>query len=283
MPYVKMVIKVPEDYQEALIAELAEMDFDGFETGDDFVAAYIEQKLLSDVYREQIEILLSAYPGDGYVESEEVLEDQNWNEQWEAGIQPQEVGLFFIKPTWSDAAKPDGTILLEIDPKMSFGTGYHETTRLMLRFLPEVIKQGQRILDAGTGSGILSIASIKLGASHVLGYDIDEWSHRNAEENILLNDTDKSVEIRKGTDAVIPEDELYDVVLANINRNIIEDQFERWVEHLRPRGDLILSGLLVSDQEAIEKLAEKHRLTQHKVKRENEWVALWYKVPESQG
>ena len=277
MAYVKLVITVPDDYQEALIAELAEMEFEGFEQGDGYVAAYIEQKLLSDVYREQIEMLLMAYPGEGHVESEEVLEDQNWNEQWEASIQPQHIGTFFIKPTWSTAGTPEDSILLEIDPKMSFGTGYHETTRLMLHLIPEVIKPGAEVLDAGTGTGVLSIASIKCGASYALGYDIDEWSYNNARENIYLNGTGESIEILQGTDAVIPAGKQFDVVLANINRNIIIDQFEGWLNHIKPGGDLVLSGLMINDQESIERLAGNHHLTPYRITREAEWIAMWFK------
>ena len=276
MPYLKLVLALNDDYHEAMIAELAEMDFEGFEEQDGFLIAYIDQVNMSDVNREHIEMLLSSYPGNGYVESEQVLDDQNWNESWEATIQPQNIGKFFVRPTWSDEQPAADSILLEIDPKMSFGTGYHETTRLMLRFLPKVIKGGEEVLDAGTGTGILCIASLKLGANYAFGYDIDEWSYQNALENAYINSVADNMEIRRGSFDVIPTDKLFDVIVANINRNIIEEQLPEWTPFLKDDGQLVLSGLLATDQDSIVAQAKRLGLQLRQKKRENEWVALHF-------
>lgn len=274
MKYIKLVITVSEKYQESLIAELFDLDFDTFEQQDDKIITYIEKERFTVGDREHIEKLLAVYPGEGYIQSEEVVADQNWNETWEQTIQPQLIGHFFVKPTWSKATAPEGCIPLEIDPKMAFGTGYHESTRLMLHLLPDVVSQGDGVLDAGTGTGILSIASVKLGASQVLAFDIDRWSVTNTEENILLNDTAGKVMVKKGSEEVIPEQAPYDVVLANINRNTIFEMLPALVNALKKGGDILFSGLLESDKDEVVAKMESHPLILRSIIRENEWIAL---------
>lgn len=275
MKYIKLVIAVSEKYQESLIAELFDLDFDMFEQQNDKIITYVEKERFTVGDREHIERLLAAYPGEGYIQSEEVVADQNWNEQWEQTIQAQQIGRFFVKPTWSGAATPEGCILLEIDPKMAFGTGYHETTRLMLHLLPDVINQGDSVLDAGTGTGILSIASVKLGAESVFAFDVDQWSIANTEENILLNDTAGKITVKKGSEKVIPGQASYDVVLANIERNTILGMLPRLVEVLKKGGAILLSGLLESDREDMVAKLESYPLTLETIRRENEWIALY--------
>lgn len=273
MKYIKLVIEVADRYQENLIAELFDMDFDGFEQRDDQIVTYITKENFGISDRERIDQLLAAYPGNGFVKSEEVVADQNWNEQWEETIRAQEVGRFFIKPTWVADATPEDKILLEIDPKMSFGTGYHETTRLMLQLLPKVVQEGDTIVDAGTGTGILSIASIKLGAKYALAFDIDEWSISNTKENILLNDVADFMTVKKGSADVIPEGEQADIVMANIERNTILEILSELERALKPQGMLLLSGLLQSDRQAIlGQLQDDFEIVE--IIQENEWIAI---------
>lgn len=273
MKYLKLVIQIADKYQESLIAELFDMDFDGFEQRDDQIITYIQKEHFGISDREHIDMLLAAYPGDGFIESEEVVADQNWNQQWEETIKAQTVGKFFIKPTWSQETVPEDKILLEIDPKMSFGTGYHETTRLILGLLPNVISDDDFVIDAGTGTGILSIAAIKLGARRAFAFDIDEWSISNTEENILLNDVSETIEIKKGSSEVISEDMQAEVVLANIEHNTILKILSDLKHALRPGGTLILSGLLVSDKPALLKaLGDEFEIVD--IPQENEWIAI---------
>jgi len=196
--YITLTISIPFDYQEFLIAELLDMDFDGFEQDDEQLKAIIPQHRYSDVTREEVEEWLSLQPYPANIISEQTDEERNWNEEWERSIRPLVIGDFFVKPTWVNESIPEGKTLLEIDPKMAFGTGYHETTRLMLRLLPSVIQKKDEVLDVGTGTGILSIASIKLGAKSAFGFDIDEWSRNNAWENALINKVEKSFQIEEG-------------------------------------------------------------------------------------
>ncbi|MDZ7680408.1 MAG: 50S ribosomal protein L11 methyltransferase [Fodinibius sp.] len=273
MKYIKLVIEIADEYQESLIAELFDMDFDGFEQRDNEIITYITKENFGINDRERIDQLLAAYPGDGFIQSEEVVADQNWNEQWEETIKAQEVGQFFIRPTWVQTETPKGKQLLEIDPKMSFGTGYHETTRLMLRMLPKIIEQDARFVDAGTGTGILSIAAIKLGAKYAFAFDIDEWSISNTKENILLNDVADFITVTKGSTEVIPNGEQADVVAANIERNTILKLLNDLDEALKPGGVLLLSGLLEGDKKSVLKnLADYFEVEE--ILKENEWVAI---------
>ncbi|MFH5832437.1 50S ribosomal protein L11 methyltransferase [Halalkalibaculum sp. DA3122] len=277
MKYIKLVLSISDDYQEAIIAELLEMEFDAFEQQEGRLITYVTKERFSDVSRERIEHLLAAYPGNGYIQSEEVVADQNWNEEWEQTIKAQQIGTFYVKPTWVTEAAPDDSILLEIDPKMAFGTGYHETTRLILKLLPQVIKPNYRVMDAGTGTGVLAIASVKLGAEHVMAFDIDEWSIRNARENVLINQVENQVTIKKGSIEVVEGSQSFDAVLANINRNTIIELLPSLVEHVKPGGQLILSGLLISDRQLI---LEQDMLSDFELmasSRENNWIALQLK------
>lgn len=273
MKYIKLVIEVTDEYQENLIAELFDMDFDAFEQQTDQIITYIAKENFGISDRERIDQLLAAYPGNGFIKSEEVVADQNWNKQWEETIQPQTVGDFFIKPTWSRDSVPDDKILLEIDPKMSFGTGYHETTRLMLKMLTNAVGEDDRVIDAGTGTGILSIASIKLGAKYALAFDIDDWSISNTRENVLLNEVADYITIKKGSTEVIPKGEEADIVLANIERNTILEILPDLDKALKENGQLIVSGLLEGDKESVlEQLSIRFGIVE--TLQENEWIAI---------
>jgi len=273
MKYLKLVIQIADKYQEPFIAELFDIGFDGFEQRNNQVITYILKKDFGISDRERIDTVLAAYPGDGFIESEEVVADQNWNEQWEETIKAQTVGRFFIKPTWSKEIVPKDKILLEIDPKMSFGTGYHETTRLILELLPNVISDNDFVIDAGTGTGILSIAAIKLGAREAFAFDIDEWSISNTRENILLNGVDQDVEVKKGSSEVLSEHSKADVVLANIERNTILEIFPDLDAILKKEGVLVLSGLLEKDKSSIlSVLEDKYDVVN--IPEENEWIAI---------
>lgn len=279
MKYIKLVIALADEYHEPLIAELMEMDFDGFQQLEGKLVAYILKENFGIQDRDQIDLLLSGFQGNHFIESEEIVADQNWNEQWEQTIQAQEIGQFFVKPTWLEADTPKGKILLEIDPKMSFGTGYHETTRLILKLLPRVIKKGDSIIDAGTGTGILSIAAVKLGAEEAFAFDIDEWSIENTRENIFLNEVNERVTVSKGSADVIPDGLTADLLLANIERNVILELLPAFLGSTKKGGDMILSGLLESDRkELIQQLEPAVKVVE--IVQENEWIAIHARVAQ---
>jgi ribosomal protein L11 methyltransferase len=275
MKYVKLVIAIKDEYQESIIAELSEMEFDGFQQLEDEVVTYIPKERFHIGNRERIERLLAGFQGEGYIRSEEVVVEQNWNAEWEKTIQPQSIGQFFVKPTWATKKAEEGQTTLEIDPKMAFGTGYHETTQLMLRQLPKIIEKGQTVLDAGTGTGILAIAAAKLGASHVLGFDIDEWSVTNARENIYLNGVAEQISVEQGTHVEVEVDKKYDVILANIHQQVIADMIPFFSQSLKEDGQLLLSGLLENDENIMREILHKNEIDHHQTFQLNEWICIW--------
>lgn len=273
MKYIKLVIEIADKHQESIISELFDMNFAGFEQREGRIICYVSEENYGVDVRQDIEELLQAYPGEGQIKAEVVIADQNWNEQWEQTIEAKAIGRFFVKPTWSTMKTPEDKILLEIDPKMSFGTGYHETTRLMLRALPEIVEKNDTIIDAGTGSGILSIAAIKLGAERVFAFDIDEWSISNTKENIQLNEVEPNITVEKGSAEVIPEGAKADVVLANIEKNTIMTLLDDLKKVLKGGGHLLLSGLLANDQESVIKALDSNFEVKD-ILQENEWIAI---------
>ncbi len=277
MAWISLQIQVPTDYQELLIAELMELDFEGFEQLEEHLVAFIPSQRFSDSSREQIETLLAAWPGECRIETEQVVQEENWNAAWEETIQPQAIGRFLVRPTWARVEPSPGQILLEIDPKMAFGTGYHATTRLMLELLPDLKPEGKRVLDAGTGTGILAIAAAKLGAGQVFGFDIDEWSERNATENVWLNGVNHQVTVALGDESVIPEGSRFDLILANINRNVLLELLPLFSRLLEPGGRVALSGLLRTDRDIILKRAEQSGLHLMEEEGMEEWVALVFR------
>lgn len=276
MDYIELRISVKDDYQELLIAELLELDFEGFEQLDDVLVASIPTTRFEDTKREEIEQKIMAFGEESSILSEQVLTPKNWNEEWEKTIKPQTIGKFYVHPTWSSFdGDIEDKIELMIDPKMAFGTGYHATTRAMLEWLPEVVNEGETVLDAGTGTGILAIAALKLGADRAFGFDIDEWSETNAKENILLNKVD-NFEVKLGSTEVIPEGDTYDLILANINRNALIELLPELVKRLRKGGKLLLSGLLEEDEKIIKEQPAVGSLTYKETRQQGEWIAILF-------
>lgn len=276
MNYIKLVFDLEERFQEPFIAELIEMDFYGFEQFDNRLIAYVEKPRYNDYNREQIEQLIGIYPGAAFVEMEDI-EEKNWNEAWEQTIQPQLIGRFLVRPTWSIRQPEEGQILLEIDPKMAFGTGYHPTTRLMLRQIGGIDFHGKSVLDAGTGTGILAIASVKLGAKYAVGFDLDPWSKENADENSMINQVSDDVEIRMGGMEQVKMGENFDICLANINRNVIIELIEPLIGVTNDGGDILLSGLLNVDEDILRDKLESLPVEITKLEREGEWMLIQLK------
>jgi ribosomal protein L11 methyltransferase len=157
---------------------------------------------------------------------------------------------------------------------MAFGTGYHATTRLILKQIDKLDFSNRKVLDAGTGTGILAIAAAKKGASWVMGFDLDPWSDENANENTLLNGVSDKVEIRFGGIEQIRENEMFDISLANINRNVILELIPVLAKHTLPGGVVCLTGLLDTDEDTIREklLPEPFEITD--LNREEEWICF---------
>lgn len=272
MQTIALTIHVPDAYQEILIAELSDLDFDAFEQHDDCIIAYIPAARWNDVARESIERWLTQHDVHTPI-AEEVIAEENWNRRWEETIRPVVVGPFLVKPTWHSAPSASETLtLLEIDPKMSFGTGYHESTRLLLRMLPDYVHAGDNVLDAGTGTGILAVAAIKVGASTAVAFDTDPWSQTNAVENFYLNGVADRAEMRSGSIETVYENG-FDVILANINFNVIAGLLSEFGERLAENGSLLVSGVLRMDRDRLLQISHGHGFNLVDERIENDWWA----------
>jgi ribosomal protein L11 methyltransferase len=271
MKYIKLEFSLSEDFHEQFIAELLDLDFYGFEQFDDKLVAYVEASRFNNTNREYIEQITGAFPGASFSEITEI-EEQNWNRAWEETIKPQRIGPFLVKPTWSKESAGSDEILLEIDPKMSFGTGYHATTRLMLRQIGKLDLNGKKVMDAGTGTGILAIAAVKVGAANAIGFDTDPWCQENAYENVLVNKVEKQVDIRIGGIEQIKKSEMFDCILANINRNVILEIIPFLIHHTKTGGTICLSGLLESDEEIVREKLSGEPVHVVDMQQEEEWI-----------
>ncbi len=264
-----------EAYQDALIAELFELGFSGFDQHSTFLNAFIDESVFNLIDSELYVSILEPFGGLELEQSRTVHQPKNWNEEWEKTIQPITVGEFYIRPTWDKNPIPGDKIELIIDPKMAFGTGYHETTRLMLHAITKCMKPEHSVLDVGTGTGILGIAAIKKGASFVFGFDIDEWSYANAQENMKLNTIDNGFQVALGSFETVPS-QTYDCVIANVNRSAILLLKDDIVSHCKKGGFILLSGLLTTEVFIIKENPTFSELTLIEESSEGDWSSLIY-------
>lgn len=276
MDYIRLHVNITEDLHELLIAELLDFDFEGFEQEADTLIASIPAARFDDTKREEIERIVYQFESAEIIQ-EELVAPQNWNRKWEESIEPQTIGTFYVRPTWADKVNVDSELTeILIDPKMAFGTGYHATTRLILEWVSDVVKPEDSVLDAGTGTGILGIAALKVGAKSVFGFDVDEWSETNAKENIQLNNV-SNFEIQLGSIEVIPKDSSFDVVLANINKIALMELIPSLIKDLKPDGYLLLSGLLENDEQDILEVTTSNSLKHLETRQLGEWIAILLK------
>ena len=255
---------VDEGVQEILVAQLSEEGYDGFEQGADFLLAYIAEDAFNEARLQEL-ALNSTY-------TLEKMAKQNWNEVWESNFQPVIVEDFCtIRADFHNIAITTPYEIV-ITPKMSFGTGHHATTQLMMLAMRDMDMQGKYVFDFGTGTGVLAILAEKLGASYVLAIDNDEWCVENANENMVRNNC-KNITIHKAGDKGLPPIET-DIILANINRHILLQYMSDIYANVKPGGSIIMSGLLSEDRPIIVHEAEKTGLTFASFRELNNWIAI---------
>lgn len=270
MNYIELALQAEADFVEILMAELGELGFESFVETKDGLEAYIQEEIFDDL---SIKNMLEGYAAQTPITySFKKIERQNWNAEWESNFPPITVAdKILVRATFHES-QPNFEHEIIITPKMSFGTGHHETTSQMLALQLDISHEGKKVLDVGTGTGILAIFASKLGASEVKAFDIDEWSVENTIENVELNDT-KNVSVRLGTIDNEPHD-TYDIVLANINRNILIREIPIYATFMAPESSLLVSGFYEHDIADIEAVATQAGLKKQKQISKNNWAAV---------
>jgi ribosomal protein L11 methyltransferase len=260
-----------EDYQQdLLINALGEIGFDTFEELDLGFKAYIPA---DDFNQEKLDDTLAVYQGMFTFSYDITLIPQkNWNEVWESNFEPIEIGnQIFVRATFHQP-KPEFPYEIVIDPKMAFGTGHHQTTSMMLKLMLENDFANKKVLDMGCGTGILAIMASKLGAAEVTAIDYDPVCYESTIENAQLNRIE-NIKALCGSKEVIPY-ESFDIILANINRNILIDQMERYSKVLETDGEIYFSGFYeIPDLDIITEEARKYGLKYISHKKDKGWVA----------
>ncbi len=276
--FIEVEINADHDLVDQLVGILSQLGFEGFWEDGDILKCYISGGRWIPSMQEEIQSIVSRMnrPSSSRAPriAVQLLEDKNWKEEWEKTIRPIQVTeRIVIKPTWHEYTPTPGQVVITIDPKMAFGTGYHETTRLVLRLMEKHVQKGMKVLDVGTGTGVLAIAGAVLGASAVVGVDIDEWSYDNAVENVDLNRVEDRVKILQGDLSSLPP-ERFDMIVANIQLNVIDQMLPDIRERLNTGGVLLLSGLLLIDREHILGALAGYGFTVSEETKENEWLAV---------
>ncbi|HTD99627.1 MAG TPA: 50S ribosomal protein L11 methyltransferase [Mucilaginibacter sp.] len=260
-----------EDYQQdLLINELAEIGFDTFEELDLGFKAYIPAENFDKGKLD--EQLLPYHEMFAFSYEVTLIPQKNWNEVWESNFEPIQISdKIWVRATFHQP-RPEFSYEIVIDPKMAFGTGHHETTSMMLDMMLSVDFEGKKVLDMGCGTGILAILAGRLKAGDITAIDYDPICYESTIENAELNGIN-NIKAICGSKEAIP-DEQYDIILANINRNILLDQIARYSEVLKPGGELYLSGFYETpDLDIIKEEANKQGLKYVSHKKTKEWVA----------
>lgn len=268
--------------RELLSAAACEAGFEAFEDTDDGLLGYVQRPMYD---KEALDAAIADYMPEGAAVSYalEEVPDQNWNQGWEdEGFEPIGVSdnlvIYDAKHTDREMfAGDDGVMRIFIEARNAFGTGTHQTTRMILRRLLAMDVQGKSVLDCGCGTGILGITASRLGANPVLGYDIDEWSADNAQHNAALNGVE-NMSVMLGDASVLNNvAERFDVVIANINRNILIADMPAFRAHMKEGAQLILSGFYEADVPMIEAAAKEHGLSLCDVVTDEEWACALFK------
>ncbi|WP_447641003.1 MULTISPECIES: 50S ribosomal protein L11 methyltransferase [Chitinophagaceae] len=268
--YKEIVISpVKEEDIDLFTGLLSDLDYSGFEQADDQLKAYIEEDKFDFV---ALDALAKEFD---FQFSKHELQEQNWNALWESNFTPVQVDDFVgIRADFHPNFEEKVQYELTITPKMSFGTGHHATTYMMIQQMQNLPLENATVLDFGTGTGVLAILAEKLGAKAVVAIDNDEWSINNTQENILANNV-HNIDLRLAS--TLPSVEPFDIILANINLNVILENFDGIAGLVKKGGNLVLSGLLSEDEPTILETAEKYTLQHENTLTKSNWISLLFK------
>ena len=267
------IISPKEPATEILIAELGYAGFESFVENENGVTAYIQKQEYKETVLDDIFALKNEEFNISYSKKE--IEQENWNSEWEKNFNPIQVNdLVSIRAPFHK--NPNLKYDIVIEPKMSFGTGHHETTHMMVQHLLDLELVDKKFLDMGCGTGILAIFAEMKGAKPIDAIDIDQWSYENSLENCKRNNC-QSISVYQG-DASLLINKKYDVIIANINRNILLNDIKTYANSLNDKGVLLLSGFYQEDISIIDAETSKYNLKLDKIIEKNNWVALSYFV-----
>lgn len=265
------LVKPRDPATEILVAELSDVGFESFVETEKGVVAYLPKKNHDETILQDIFILKNTEFSITY--SIEEIEEENWNSAWEKNFEPIQVNeQVSVRAPFHNATDLPYEIVIE--PKMSFGTGHHETTHMMIQHLLKLKLDDKRVLDMGCGTGILAIFAEKKGAAFIDAIDIDTWCYQNSLENIRRNNC-KKINVFKG-DTSLLINKKFDIIIANINRNVLLNDLKSYVNCLNENGVILLSGFYQEDIPIIDNVASKFGLKIESIIEKNNWVAIRY-------
>lgn len=261
-------VNPPQPGSEILIAVIADFGFESFDTNDKGFTAYIQEENVTDINFDDLK-----FEDFSYSYRIEKIAKVNWNAEWEKNFEPVVVdNLVCIRAPFHPKNQ---TVRHEIiiTPKMSFGTGHHQTTQLMCAAMFEIDFKNKRVLDMGCGTGVLAILAHILEAKEILAIDIDEWSVENSIENFEVNNC-SGIPVKKGDIDIISAENEFDIIIANINKNILKKHIPAYSQKLKPGGKLFLSGFFKTDVDELTEVANTNQLKVQTVHSKDEWAML---------
>lgn len=267
---IKVIIDPVNIARDIVVAELGEIGFESFVESNEGVDAYIQESIFDEDLMKSLNSFNHAYFKIEYTKN--VIQNQNWNEVWEQSFEPINVNnnCMVRAPFHQSISTIEYDIIIE--PKMSFGTGHHETTFLMIQELLDMDLNKKTVLDMGCGTGVLAILAEQKMAKNILAVDIDDWAYENTLDNIIKNKC-SNIEVLKGGAERI-KNKKFDVVIANINRNILLQDLKNYTNSLNYNGHILLSGFFSSDIDMIIEEATKNGLKLSNKKSKNDWTLL---------
>ena len=269
---VSVTVEPKAEGSDVLIATLSELAFESFVETEAGFNAYIKEEEYSE---DELKLALGDFEDIFTIDFKtKTIPQQNWNKEWESSFQPIEVeGKCYIRAPFHE--KKAGFLLdVIIEPKMSFGTGHHDTTQLMIKYLMLLNVKNESLLDMGCGTGVLAIVASMLGSNPIEAVDVDDWSYENTVENLAKNNIN-NVLVHKG-DAQILEEKIFHTILANINKNVLLADISKYKKVLKKGGNLVLSGFFETDIAELKAKAENLGLKYESSKISNQWAALHF-------
>lgn len=271
MYHTRLSVTCDPQFSDILIAEISQAGFDSFLENENGFEAYAEvdrfdQNLVEEIKNKYSSVKPLTFSWDR-------IEKKNWNEEWEKSYEPIIVDDKCVIRAEFHKIEKEYPYSITITPKMSFGTGHHQTTYLMIKAQMDIDHNNKLVMDAGCGTAILSIMASKLGAKNVEAFDIDEWSVINGKENIEVNHC-RNINIRQGMISELTFEDSYDIILANINKNILLQEIPQYVSYLNPGGQLLLSGFYEKDIPDLMARAHQYQLTHVNSDVRENWASL---------